>query len=139
MILYELQESPKYVGELAKSLHISHSAASRHLKILKNQEIVRSERTGHRVTYFLNTPELIQAMNERFENVSSYNVAIVCAIGSNIAKPGILAKATPALAGAAINILTVSQTSRQTNMQFTLHREHFVQAHKALHHALCEE
>lgn len=85
------------------------------------------------------TSGLIKDMENRFESVSTHKVAIVCAIGSNIAKPGILAKATKALAGADINILTVSQTSRQTNMQFTLHRDHFVQAQKALHHALCEE
>ena len=85
------------------------------------------------------TDELVKDMNERFENVATYNVAIVCAIGSNIAKPGILAKATRALANAGINILTVAQTSRQTNMQFTMDRDHFVQAQRALHHALCEE
>jgi aspartate kinase len=84
------------------------------------------------------TPELVHDLRKRFESVATYNVAIVCAIGSNIAKPGILAKATKALADSAINILTVSQTSRQTNMQFTLHREHFVQAQRALHQALCE-
>jgi aspartate kinase len=84
------------------------------------------------------TPELVNDLRKRFESVATYNVAIVCAIGSNIAKPGILAKATKALADSAINILTVSQTSRQTNMQFTLHREHFVQAQRALHQALCE-
>lgn len=85
------------------------------------------------------TPELIADMKARFEVVTAQEVAIVCAIGSNIAKPGILAKATKALAQSNINILTVSQTSRQTNMQFTLHREHFVQAQRALHHALCED
>ncbi|MGB3223523.1 MAG: aspartate kinase [Desulforhopalus sp.] len=84
------------------------------------------------------TSGLIKDMENRFESVSTHKVAIVCAIGSNIAKPGILAKATKALAESAINILTVSQTSRQTNMQFTLHREHFVQAQRALHQALCE-
>jgi len=85
------------------------------------------------------TTELVKDMNERFENVATHNVAIVCAIGSNIAKPGILAKATRALANTNINILTVSQTSRQTNMQFTMHRDQFFQAQQALHHALCEE
>ncbi|TKB26165.1 aspartate kinase [Desulfopila sp. IMCC35006] len=85
------------------------------------------------------TDALIKDMSERFESVATYNVAIVCAIGSNIAKPGILAKATKALANAGINILTVAQTSRQTNMQFTMHRDHFVQAQRALHQALCEE
>ncbi len=84
------------------------------------------------------SPELIQDMEKQFEVVTVQELAIVCAIGSNIAKPGILAKATRALAEAKINILTVSQTSRQTNMQFTIHRDHFVLAQRVLHHALCE-
>ena len=82
---------------------------------------------------------LVDAMRKRFEVVTTQNVAIVCAIGSNIAKPGILAIAAQALADENINILSVSQTTRQTNMQFTLHRDHFVQAQRALHRALCEE
>jgi len=85
------------------------------------------------------TPDLVADLRARFEVVTVQNVAIVCAIGSNIAKPGILAKATKALAEYGINILTVSQTSRQTNMQFTMHRDHFTQAQRALHKALCED
>jgi len=85
------------------------------------------------------TPELIKDMQNKFELVTTQNVAIVCAIGSNIAKPGILSRATRALAKSDINILTVSQTSRQTNMQFTIEREHFIQAQRVLHRALCEE
>ncbi len=84
------------------------------------------------------TEHLIQHLRKHFESVATQNVAIVCAIGSNIAKPGILAKATKALADSSINILTVSQTSRQTNMQFTLDRTHFFQAQRALHQVLCE-
>ncbi|BHH85638.1 aspartate kinase [Desulforhopalus sp. 52FAK] len=85
------------------------------------------------------TDDLITALRAQFENVSVQELAIVCAIGSNIAKPGILAKATKSLADAHINILTVSQTSRQTNMQFTVDRDHFVLAQRALHRALCED
>jgi len=84
------------------------------------------------------TDELVRDMQKEFEYVTTQDIAIVCAIGSNIAKPGILAKATKALADSQINILTVSQTSRQTNMQFTLDRDHFVLAQRVLHHALCE-
>lgn len=82
---------------------------------------------------------LVEDMRKRFEIVTTKNVAIVCAIGSNIAKPGILARAAQALADEGINILSVSQTTRQTNMQFTVLREHFVQAQRSLHRALCEE
>jgi aspartate kinase len=84
-------------------------------------------------------PALVEEMRRRFEMVTVQNVAIVCAIGSNIAKPGILAKAAQALADENINILSVAQTTRQTNMQFTLDRTNFVQAQRALHRALCEE
>ena len=85
------------------------------------------------------TDALLADLRAQFEVVTVKELAIVCAIGSNIAKPGILAKATKALADANINILTVSQTSRQTNMQFTVERDHFVLAQRALHRALCED
>jgi aspartate kinase len=84
-------------------------------------------------------PQLIADLRKRFEQVTTRPVAIVCAIGSNIAKPGILARAAKALADESINILSVSQTTRQTNMLFTVEREHFIVAQRALHRALCEE
>jgi aspartate kinase len=82
-------------------------------------------------------PALIAELQDRFEQITLRKVAIVCAIGSNIGQPGILAKAAGALAGDGINILAVSQTARQTNMQFVVERDHFAQAQIALHAALC--
>ena len=84
------------------------------------------------------TDELLADFKKQFEDISVLDVAIVSAIGSNIAKPGVLAEAASALANADINILAVSQTSRQTNMQFIVSREHFKDAQRALHRALCE-
>ena len=83
------------------------------------------------------TPTFLAELNEAMEKVSTSPVAIVCAIGSNIAQPGIMAKAAQALAGKPINILAVSQTNRQTNMQFIVERDQFAQAQMALHGALC--
>jgi aspartate kinase len=83
------------------------------------------------------TPHFLAELNEAMEKVSTSPVAIVCAIGSNIAQPGIMAKAAQALAGKSINILAVSQTNRQTNMQFIVERDQFAQAQMALHGALC--
>ena len=82
-------------------------------------------------------PHLLAPLSDSFEKVTSKPVAIVCAIGSNIAQPGIMAKATQALARDKINILAVSQTSRQTNMQFIVDRDQFAGAQRALHAALC--
>jgi aspartate kinase len=83
------------------------------------------------------SPRLVAELSDTFEYVSTSLVAIVCAIGSNIAQPGILARAAQALADDGINILAVSQTSRQTNMQFIVKRDQFAQAQRALHAALC--
>ncbi len=74
-----------------------------------------------------------------FDSVETRPIAIVCAIGSNIAKPGILARAAQALADAGVNIISIAQTARQTNMQFTVSREDFVPAQRALHARLCED
>ncbi len=84
------------------------------------------------------TEALVQDLGKRFHSVTSFKAAIVCAIGSNIAKPGILAAATKALADEKINVMAISQTSRQTNMQFILERDDYKRAQQALHRALCE-
>ena len=81
---------------------------------------------------------LCETLTQKFESVTKDEVAIVCAIGSNIAKPGVLAEAAKALADANINILGVSQTTRQTNMQFIVTRKDFVNTQQVLHRALCE-
>lgn len=84
-------------------------------------------------------PAMVKKLQGMFDVVTVIPVAIVCAIGSNIAKPGILSQATGAMAHAGINIIGVSQTARQTNMQFTVRREDFVKAQQALHAELCEK
>ena len=81
---------------------------------------------------------IITKLSSMFDVVKVIPVAMVCAIGSNIAKPGILARATGAMARAGINIIGVSQTARQTNMQFTVGRKDFVLAQQVLHAELCE-
>ena len=84
------------------------------------------------------SPHLLAELRDNFEKVTAEPVAIVCAIGSNIAQPGIMAKAAQALADENINILAVSQTTRQTNMQFIVSRDEFAGAQRALHAALCK-
>jgi len=81
---------------------------------------------------------IITKLSGMFDVVKVIPVAMVCAIGSNIAKPGILARATGAMARAGINIIGVSQTARQTNMQFTVGRKDFMLAQQVLHAELCE-
>jgi aspartate kinase len=63
--------------------------------------------------------------------------AIVCVIGTNIAFPGVLARAAQALAKNNINVNAVSQWLRQTSMQFVIRRDDYKKAIVALNEALC--
>ncbi len=83
------------------------------------------------------TPELVAELDESYEVVTVKQSAIVCAIGSNISIPGVLAKAAQALADADVNVNCVSQTLRQVNMQFVIERPDYKTAIRALNMALC--
>jgi aspartate kinase len=79
----------------------------------------------------------VKELEEKYELVKVVPSAIVCAIGSNIAFPGVLSRATKALSDAQINVLAVSQSLRQTNMQFVIDRGDYKKAVVALNQALC--
>jgi aspartate kinase len=64
---------------------------------------------------------------------------VVCVIGSNIAIPGVLARAAQVLADGKINVNCVSQSLRQINMQFVIDRADYKKAIAALNKALCLE
>ena len=76
-------------------------------------------------------------LEARYQVVTVKPSAVVCAIGSNIGIPGVLARATKALAEASVNVNCVSQTLRQVNMQFVIERGDYKTAIKALNQALC--
>ena len=80
---------------------------------------------------------LVDELRAKYELVSVKEVAVVCVIGSNIAKPGVLAKATQVLAQNNVNINCIAQSLRQINMQFVIERECFEDAIIALNKALC--
>jgi aspartate kinase len=84
-------------------------------------------------------PELVDELKSRYQVVTVKKVALISVIGSNIAKPGVLAKATQVLAEHKVNVDFVSQSLRQVNMQFVIEREHYRTAVAALNQALCVE
>jgi aspartate kinase len=83
------------------------------------------------------TPELVAELEARYQIVTVKPSAVVCAIGSNIGIPGVLARAAQALADASVNVNCVSQTLRQVNMQFVIERGDYKKAIKALNLTLC--
>ena len=63
LILYELRDGPRNVGELAENLSLSQPTVSRHLKVLRDRRMVLAEREGTNVFYTLADKRVIQALN----------------------------------------------------------------------------
>lgn len=80
---------------------------------------------------------LIRELMEKYEGLVAKKSAIVCAIGSNIAGPGILARAAQALADECINIDCLSLSLSQVNIQFVINREDYKSAIVVLNNAVC--
>lgn len=63
LLLYALAGGPHNVTELTASLGLPQSTVSRHLKILRNQRMVTTQRRGTSVTYSLADPRIVQALD----------------------------------------------------------------------------
>ncbi len=81
--------------------------------------------------------DLLEELRGRYYEVTVKPVALVCTLGTNIAQPGIIAKATAALANNNINVDAISQSLKQVNMQFVISRDDYRKAIIALNDALC--
>ena len=63
LILYTLADHPSNATELAKSLESPQPTVSRHLKVLKERGMVKSERDGQAVIYRLVDHRIIEALD----------------------------------------------------------------------------
>ena len=63
LLLYALDERPRNVTELGETLGITQPTTSRHLKILRERGLVRTERRGTVIEYSLNDRRIIQALD----------------------------------------------------------------------------
>lgn len=63
LILYELREGARNVGELAESLGLTQPTVSRHLKVLRDRRMVVTAREGTSIYYQLADQRVIQALN----------------------------------------------------------------------------
>lgn len=81
--------------------------------------------------------ELLDALREKYEQVTVNPQAIVCIIGSNIAKPGVLSRAATVLAEHRVNVECISQSLRQVSIQMVIKRDDFKKAVQVLNDVLC--
>jgi len=80
--------------------------------------------------------KLIHELEDKFEKVTVEKAAMVCLIGSNMDRPGLLAKSAMALADKHINIKSAGFALRKVNIQFLIDREDFDTAVIALNKAM---
>jgi len=63
LILYELRDGPRNVGELAEPLDTPQPTISRHLKVLRDRRLVLAERNGTSVYYSLADRRVVKALD----------------------------------------------------------------------------
>jgi DNA-binding transcriptional ArsR family regulator len=63
MLLYTLAEGPRNVGELASELRLSQPNVSRHLKVLRERDMVTATREGANVVYALADKRVLKALD----------------------------------------------------------------------------
>ena len=62
-ILYLLAEGGRFVNEIAELLDAPQSTVSRHLRVLRERELVHTERQGTAVCYSLADKRIVQALD----------------------------------------------------------------------------
>lgn len=63
LIINELREGPRSVGDLAEALGVSQPNVSRHLALLRDRGFVTAQRFGSSVHYALASPKILQAVD----------------------------------------------------------------------------
>lgn len=63
LILYALYDQPRHVSALAEDLGMPQPTVSRHLAVLRDRGLVRTERNGTAVVYTLTDGRMIEVLN----------------------------------------------------------------------------
>lgn len=63
LILYLLSEHGMYVNEISEALKLPQSSASRHLRVLRERNLVATERQGTAILYTLQDRRIIEALD----------------------------------------------------------------------------
>ncbi|MDR3218760.1 MAG: aspartate kinase [Dysgonamonadaceae bacterium] len=136
VIAFEIHD-PLMVGEVGYDLRI--------MEILKDHNvsyILKSTNANSITMVVWDKPyihEMLKDLKRKVYQLTEKPVAIVCAMGTNIAHPGFLYKGAKALYDKNINIECFGQSLKQVNMQFVIARERYADAVRALNDVLCFE
>ena len=67
LIINELRDGPRTVGELSSALGVAQANASQHLAILRDRGIVTARRSGSNIYYSLTSEKIIEAVDLLYE------------------------------------------------------------------------
>ena len=62
-LLYKLAEKPQSVSDLMQSLGLTQPSVSRHLKVLRERNLVSTQREGQSIIYSLRDRRVIEALD----------------------------------------------------------------------------
>ncbi|TVS15665.1 MAG: aspartate kinase [Gammaproteobacteria bacterium] len=84
---------------------------------------------------------LTRFIEERYPSamITVKKLSMVCAIGSDLDVPGLLAHCAQELARADVNILSIHQNMRAVDIQFLIDEDDYERAIQALHHCVIEK
>ncbi|MDR0686847.1 MAG: aspartate kinase [Dysgonamonadaceae bacterium] len=134
VIAFEIHD-PLMVGEVGYDLRVME-----HMKHHNVSYILKSTNANSITMVVWDKPyvhRMLEELDRKVYRLTIRSAAIVCAMGSNIALPGFLARASGALAARGINIECFGQSLKQVNMQFVIERERYADAVIALNDELC--
>jgi ArsR family transcriptional regulator len=63
LIINELRDGPRTVGDVAAALGIPQANASQHLAVLRRRRIVTTQRAGSHIHYALTSQKVVQAVD----------------------------------------------------------------------------
>lgn len=67
MVLCQIADGEKSVGELEEAVGLSQSALSQHLAVLRTRRVVTARRVGQTIYYSLTSPEAASVMGTLYE------------------------------------------------------------------------
>ncbi|MDR0769060.1 MAG: aspartate kinase [Dysgonamonadaceae bacterium] len=134
VIAFEVHD-PLMVGEVGYDLKIMEIMKAYHVSyILKSTN-------ANSITMVVNDKphvhEMLDELRKKVYQLTVHPAAVVCAMGTNIAHPGFLYRATKALYEKGINIECFGQSLKQVNMQFVIARDRYADAVISLNDVLC--
>jgi len=105
--------------------------------------IIAKSSNANTITHYLRADgsavqKVVEELEARFPTagLATHAISIVAIIGSDLNRPGLLADALAALAGAGVPVMGIQHQIRNVDVQFIVARSDFDRAVRALHDGL---